>query len=36
LGLPARNLDGGYETWRASDAAAAGDPGRLVETEASR
>ena len=22
LGLPARNLDGGYETWRAADAAA--------------
>lgn len=30
LGLKARNLDGGYRTWRASDAAAAGDPGRLV------
>ena len=32
LGFPARNLDGGYETWRAADAAAAGDPCRLVQT----
>ncbi len=29
LGLAARNLDGGYQTWCAADAAAAGDPGRL-------
>ncbi len=36
LGLPARNLDGGYETWRAADAAAAGDPGRLVESAGRR
>jgi len=34
VGLPARNLDGGYETWRAADAAAAGDPRRLVEAAA--
>ena len=33
LGLPARNLDGGYETWRAADAAAAGDPDRLVQVD---
>ncbi len=30
LGLAARNLDGGYRTWSAADAAAALDPGRLV------
>jgi len=30
LGLPARNLDGGYRTWRAADAAAHQDPGRLL------
>ncbi|HVX22143.1 MAG TPA: FAD-dependent oxidoreductase [Acidimicrobiales bacterium] len=30
LGIAARNLDGGYRTWRAADAAAAGDPARLV------
>ena len=36
LGLRARNLDGGYETWRAADAAAAGDPRRLVEVAARR
>ncbi len=30
LGVVARNLDGGYRTWRAAAAAAAGDPGRLV------
>ena len=29
-GLAARNLDGGYRTWSAADAAAALDPGRLV------
>ena len=29
LGLSARNLDGGYRTWQAADAAAAGDPRRL-------
>ncbi|MGO8825994.1 MAG: FAD-dependent oxidoreductase [Acidimicrobiales bacterium] len=29
LGLQARNLDGGYRTWRCADAAAAGDPRRL-------
>jgi NADPH-dependent 2,4-dienoyl-CoA reductase/sulfur reductase-like enzyme/rhodanese-related sulfurtransferase len=29
LGVAARNLDGGYRTWRAADAAAAGDPTRL-------
>ena len=34
LGLAARNLDGGYETWRAWDAAAAGDPARLVAAAA--
>ena len=34
LGSPARNLDGGYETWRAADAAAAGDPDRLVQVDA--
>jgi rhodanese-related sulfurtransferase len=30
LGLPARNLDGGYRTWQYAEAAAAGDPRRLV------
>ena len=29
LGVQARNLDGGYMTWRAAAAAMAGDPGRL-------
>ena len=33
LGIAARNLDGGYRTWRAADAAAAGDPDRLVRAE---
>ena len=33
LGIAARNLDGGYRTWRAADAAAAGDPHRLVRAE---
>jgi len=33
LGLEARNLDGGYRTWRAADAARAGDAGRLVGSE---
>ena len=32
LGRRARNLDGGYTTWRAAAAAAAGDPGRLART----
>ncbi len=30
LGFEARNLDGGYKTWMAADAARAGDAGRLV------
>ena len=30
LGMVARNLDGGYATWTAAQAAAAEDPGRLV------
>ena len=30
LGFEARNLDGGYRTWKAADAAAAGDPARLT------
>jgi len=30
LGFEARNLDGGYRTWLAADAAAAGAPRRLV------
>ncbi|HTW99583.1 MAG TPA: FAD-dependent oxidoreductase [Acidimicrobiales bacterium] len=30
LGIKARNLDGGYRTWLAAEAAAAGDPARLV------
>jgi len=34
LGLTARNLDGGYRTWRAADAAAAQDPGRLLRVQA--
>ena len=34
LGLAARNLDGGYRTWSAADAAAALDPGRLVAATA--
>ncbi len=32
LGLKARNLDGGYRTWRAADAAAAAEPGRLLRS----
>ncbi len=31
LGLKARNLDGGYRTWRAAEAARVMDPLRLVE-----
>ena len=34
VGLQARNLDGGYRTWRAADAAAAQDPGLLAATAA--
>ena len=30
LGVVARNLDGGYATWRAAEAAAAPEPRRLV------
>ncbi len=30
LSIEARNLDGGYTTWLASEAARTGDPGRLV------
>lgn len=30
LGIEARNLDGGYKTWLASDAARVGDPLRLT------
>ena len=30
LGIDARNLDGGYLTWCAAEAARAGDPGALV------
>ena len=30
LGMKARNLDGGYRTWRAADAARAMEPLRLV------
>jgi NADPH-dependent 2,4-dienoyl-CoA reductase/sulfur reductase-like enzyme/rhodanese-related sulfurtransferase len=32
LGVGARNLDGGYRTWRAADAAAAHDPARLLRS----
>ena len=32
LGLEARNLDGGYRTWLATDAAHAMEPLRLVRT----
>ena len=32
LGIEARNLDGGYRTWLAADAARAGDPLRLATT----
>jgi NADPH-dependent 2,4-dienoyl-CoA reductase/sulfur reductase-like enzyme/rhodanese-related sulfurtransferase len=35
LGVGARNLDGGYRTWRAADAAAAGDPTRLLRSPVS-
>ena len=31
LGITARNLDGGYLSWKAQQAAAAGDPGLLDE-----
>ena len=31
LGMKARNLDGGYQTWRAADAARAMEPLRLLE-----
>ncbi len=31
LGIRARNLDGGYRTWVAADAATAQDPSRLVD-----
>ena len=30
LGMEARNLDGGYRTWRASEAARTGDPQRVT------
>jgi rhodanese-related sulfurtransferase len=30
LGYEARNLDGGYRTWAAAEAARLGDPGRLI------
>ncbi len=33
LGIPARNLDGGYRTWVAADAARAQNPSRLVDCE---
>ena len=33
LGIEARNLDGGYRTWLAADAAHAHDPSRLVAQE---
>ncbi len=36
LGRRARNLDGGYATWRAAAAAAAADPGRLARTRVRR
>ena len=32
LGIEARNLDGGYRTWLAADAARAGEPLRLATT----
>ncbi len=32
LGIEARNLDGGYRTWVAADAARRGEASRLVET----
>ncbi len=32
LGIGARNLDGGYRTWVAADAARCGEASRLVET----
>ena len=32
LGMKARNLDGGYTTWRAADAARAMEPCRLAKT----
>ena len=36
LGLAARNLDGGYRTWRAARAAAEGDPLRAGSVAAMR
>jgi len=30
LGIDARNLDGGYRTWRAAEAARTGDPDRVA------
>ena len=33
LGLEARNLDGGYTTWCAAEAAAAQEPARLITAE---
>ncbi len=36
LGLAARNLDGGYRTWRAAAAAAAGDPRLAARSSPSR
>lgn len=35
LGLEARNLDGGYRTWRAHEAARAADPTSLVRSSGS-
>ena len=32
LGMRARNLDGGYRTWLAADAARAMEPCRLAKT----
>jgi len=32
LGIEARNLDGGYRTWFAADAARRGEPGRLAKS----
>jgi rhodanese-related sulfurtransferase len=34
LGFEARNLDGGYRTWRAVEAADAGDPEQVVSLRA--
>jgi rhodanese-related sulfurtransferase len=30
LGIEARNLDGGYRTWRAVEAARGGDPEQVI------